>query len=252
MESVAPVVDEPSRPQARRRVRIINPAFQWKYTAVIIVAVFFLCTMLGTVLYGVLFQQARARLIDPTSSNPWENTMVLMGASGAFAVVVAAALGIWSVIMTHRICGPIYVMEGYLTSLAQGRFPRRRPLRKKDEFKEFYDLFWRAIEAMKDQRQNELHRLSEVLKALQAVGDPASPNRGIELELMTHQITALRKEIAETLGKEAVDSGGWAASPPARAKAPAAPGAPAAPSAPASAPPASARPASAPPASAAR
>ncbi|TAL37086.1 MAG: hypothetical protein EPN93_06575 [Spirochaetes bacterium] len=53
--------------------------------------------------------------------------------------------------LSHRITGPIYVMTGYLRELRGGGVPRLRPLRKRDEFKEFYeelrDLITRVITA---------------------------------------------------------------------------------------------------------
>jgi nitrogen fixation/metabolism regulation signal transduction histidine kinase len=42
---------------------------------------------------------------------------------------------------THKISGPIYIMSKYMREVINGGFPELRPLRKKDELKEFYELF---------------------------------------------------------------------------------------------------------------
>ena len=51
---------------------------------------------------------------------------------------------------THRISGPILVMSKYLNDMINGSCPITRPLREKDELKEFYELFNNMIESMKD------------------------------------------------------------------------------------------------------
>jgi hypothetical protein len=61
-------------------------------------------------------------------------------------IVLAALLQTFIVVfviirLSHRITGPIYVMTGYLRELRGGGEPRMRPLRKRDEFKEFYEEF---------------------------------------------------------------------------------------------------------------
>jgi hypothetical protein len=42
--------------------------------------------------------------------------------------------------ITHRISGPIYVMSNYFKDIIAGKIHKPRPLRDKDELKEFYNL----------------------------------------------------------------------------------------------------------------
>ena len=55
---------------------------------------------------------------------------------------------------THKISGPVYLMSGYMKDVMNGNYPDIRPLRKKDELKEFYSLFSRFINFIK-KRDNE-------------------------------------------------------------------------------------------------
>ncbi|MFH0974295.1 MAG: hypothetical protein V1874_00760 [Spirochaetota bacterium] len=50
---------------------------------------------------------------------------------------------------THKISGPIYLMSEYIKEIISGTYPDLRPLRKKDELKEFYELFSRLIAYIK-------------------------------------------------------------------------------------------------------
>lgn len=59
-----------------------------------------------------------------------------------------------SIFRTHRISGPLYVMMKYLREMKEGKKPVIRPLRKNDEFKEFYDEFCNAIETMYEHKHS--------------------------------------------------------------------------------------------------
>ena len=194
------------RTRGRRRNYVINPAFQWKYTIWVVLGVFLTSSLLSVVLFGVLHQQARARLVNPASSPPWENALTIVLSAAAFATVMAAALGFWGFIITHRISGPIFVMQRYLADLAAGRFPTARPLRKKDEFKEFFGELWRAIDALKTAKQADLAALTEVLNMAGSAADGDDDSRRRALEALTSRLDTLRKEAAEALGEELDDS----------------------------------------------
>ena len=51
----------------RRRLFFINPAFQWKYTLTIGLTVFCTTSVISTILYTVLHEQARMRVLQPNS-----------------------------------------------------------------------------------------------------------------------------------------------------------------------------------------
>ncbi len=54
------------------------------------------------------------------------------------------------IVQTHRIVGPLYVMSMYMRQIIEGKYPEYiRPLRKKDLFKDFYDLFVQMIDTVK-------------------------------------------------------------------------------------------------------
>jgi hypothetical protein len=53
---------------------------------------------------------------------------------------------------THRISGPIYIMSKYMNEIIEGKTPVTRPLREKDELKDFYGLFNKMLESIKKQR----------------------------------------------------------------------------------------------------
>ena len=130
----------------------------------VVVGVFLVSAFISVQLWGILYQQARARTLYHATASGDEIRLGILLFALAFAVAPALAVGLWSMFVTHRICGPIRVMENYLEQLALGRFPKRRSLRKKDEFKEFYDVLWHAIYSLEERKRSDLAALGEVLR----------------------------------------------------------------------------------------
>jgi hypothetical protein len=68
----------------------------------------------------------------------------------ALVVLQGIVLFIVLILKTHRIAGPIYVMSNYMKQIISGKIPPvLRPLRDKDALKDFYELFYKTIIALK-------------------------------------------------------------------------------------------------------
>lgn len=183
----------------RRRQYIINPAFQWKYAVTIGLAVFLISTIIGSVLYGVLHHQARLRMMHPETYVA-DVTLVIFLFGLLFAVVTAAGVAAWSILMTHRICGPLFVMEQYLMQLADGRIPKPRALRQKDEFKGFYTSFQQAMKSLRKRRREELDSLTEALAIVCSASGSTDVSREEFLESAASRLELLRKAAMESIG----------------------------------------------------
>ena len=149
-----------------------------------------------------MLHQARQRLIHPETYTG-EVALVILFAALAFAAVTAGGVAIWSLIATHRMCGPLFVLERYLTELAGGRLPTPRPLRRKDEFKELYRSFSRAIESLKSRKQADLALFAKALGSAKSALDGDDESRRRELKSLVLQMEKMHKAVAEDLGGEA-------------------------------------------------
>jgi hypothetical protein len=54
---------------------------------------------------------------------------------------------------THKISGPVFLMSRYIKEIINGSYPDVRPLRKKDELKDFYELFSKLIIFLKKREE---------------------------------------------------------------------------------------------------
>ena len=189
----------------RRRKYVIDPGFQWKYAALIAAVVFLISGLMSSLLYGMLHQQARLRAMSPSTYSA-EVTLVLVGFGVAYAVVTAAGVGAWSLIMTHRICGPLFVLERFIRELGQGRIPNIRPLRKKDEFKALYATFTDTVEVLKAHKLADLATLTKVVERANAAADADETACREALRSLTSDVNAMRKALAEAVGAELPNS----------------------------------------------
>lgn len=78
---------------------------------------------------------------------------------GVAALAVVGA-GFGGVLLSHRVAGPAMLMRRYLSALAQGRYPRVRSLRRRDELNDLFIAVVGAIEQVR-QRDAELVDLLE-------------------------------------------------------------------------------------------
>ncbi len=51
---------------------------------------------------------------------------------------------------THKMSGPLYVISHHIREIIAGRMPIIRPLRHDDEFQDFYELFTKMVNALKE------------------------------------------------------------------------------------------------------
>ncbi len=73
----------------------------------------------------------------------------------AFSVTQCIVLYFILIKKTHRISGPIYVMSKYINEVIQGNYPTLRPLRKKDELQDLYELLSKMIDAIRDRDEQD-------------------------------------------------------------------------------------------------
>lgn len=152
-----------NRPRCFRRQYIINRRFQLKYTGLAAFCVFAVSLVASIAIYFIQFQESQARILSSAWTHAQENTFAIGLFGVIFAGAMAVGFGLWSIMVTHRICGPIFVIRRFLDDLMAGSFPTRRALRAKDDFNDFYDHFWRTIDALRTKKHEETAQLSDAL-----------------------------------------------------------------------------------------
>ncbi|MCX7957878.1 MAG: methyl-accepting chemotaxis protein [Deltaproteobacteria bacterium] len=178
----------------RRKQFLINRAFQIKYTVIIAVIGIIIAVLWGTLFYKASKENSQQMLLlvqmDPNLSSMTDIIKDKLAAEDskimlyliAFVIAIFLSLVIWGILITHRIAGPIFIISRYVDSISEGKIPETRPLRKKDELKEFFDKFSKMLDALKGRENDDIVVINDVLKTLEAIRDTLPPERKAEIE----------------------------------------------------------------------
>jgi hypothetical protein len=195
-----------------RRSYLIDRSFQLKVAAWIALDVFAVTFLCGVVMLIVLEPQVRARVLNPVSAGLAGSMVTLLGFAAGFGLLAAGAFAAWSVLITHRLVGPIGVVARGLEQVSRGEFPRFRPLRKKDEFREFYAAYWRMVHALRARKQADLAVYAEIIEAANRAAASAHGPARDALASILESIRPLHEAAAQACSKAAAPDAAPAAS----------------------------------------
>lgn len=172
-------------PRLHRRTYVIDRGFQLKYTLTLVVVGALVSALFGGMMYLAHLDATRA--LPPSVRGELGGAEgTLLALTAAMSLLMAAALGLFGVLITHRVAGPVYVMSHYVSVLAKGRYPLMRPLRKRDELKGFFERFQDAIEALRQREADEAVQLEKAVATLKAL-----PTSG-ELTALISELEAMQ------------------------------------------------------------
>jgi methyl-accepting chemotaxis protein len=186
----------PGNPVSRRRY-LVDRGFQLKYALLMALAGLVVAAVFGTWLHQAHVQATALLTPDAETLALVERSdRLLLGAFIAISVLLAAALALLGVVITHRVAGPVFVMGHYLEVLAEGRFPRMRTLRRSDELKTFFRAFIEAVDAMKAREARHTAVLEDAVRRMRAVA-AAAPELSPAIEALSRAAQERRAALAQ-------------------------------------------------------
>jgi len=157
--------------RARRRTFLIDRKFQLKYTFIIVLVGVIVSALLGFFVYRTSLVNSELIGMDSDMKSlvHQSDTQVLFYLVG-FVGLMALALFIWGIFITHRVAGPIFIISRYLGQIRDGRVPEPRPLRKGDELKDFFDVFSGMLSSLKQRNAEEAELLIKLAGQMKESG----------------------------------------------------------------------------------
>ena len=159
----------------RRLIPIVDRRFQFKYTAIIVAIAAVVSTVLGFFLLDSYLTMNE--VIDLASLSPEVNDKLnnddarkVFVITIMFLVLEVVGLGVTGLLITHRVCGPVFVLTRHLSTMLEGKHPNPRPLRQGDEFRETFETFTAVVDAMKKRDADEIEKLKSAIAAAKAKG----------------------------------------------------------------------------------
>jgi hypothetical protein len=175
-----------------RRVYLVDRGFQLKYALLMAGA-----GALVALIFGLWLHQAHAQAIEVAGLDPAlreelaQGDRQLLVAFAGIAALLALALGLLGIVMTHRVAGPVSVMGHYVSVLARGAFPRMRTLRKTDELRSFFMVFIDAVDQLKARERGHVELLETSVSRMKAAL-PKAPELREAIEPLEREIRARR------------------------------------------------------------
>lgn len=161
-----------------RRTFLIQRRFQLKYILVIVIAGAAISMLFGAIMYQAHVEVSEMAFATATRNS--ERDRIVLALVIATAVLLAATLATFGVLITHRVAGPIFVLGRYVKLLGEGRYPALRPLRRDDELQEFYEAFHEAVDKMRARDRDEGQALSVAIERLSPLADTEETRAALE------------------------------------------------------------------------
>jgi nitrogen fixation/metabolism regulation signal transduction histidine kinase len=163
----------------RRSIPIVDKEFQYKYTAIIVAIVVVISAVLGYLLLHGYWEMNRIMDLAMESSEfsdkvNRDDALRVYYLSLLFIIFEVFAIGVLGLIITHRVCGPVIVIQRHLMSMLDGKYPPARPLRHGDEFQAAFNAFTAVLESLKKRDAEEVEKLNQVIAAARQKGVPAA------------------------------------------------------------------------------
>jgi len=108
----------------------------------------------------------------------------------AFSVLFVVILFLYTIVLTHKVAGPLFKISRYLDRISENDLGPIWPLRKGDQLQEFYRHFERAHEAIVARVRRDVEVLGAAIDAM-----PNGPEK--------EALQALRDEKTKSLGESA-------------------------------------------------
>ena len=186
-----------AKPAHHRRTYLVDRGFQLRYALVLALAGAALALFCGLWLHQAHTQATELLPLDAEARALVERSdRQLIGALVAIAGLMALALGVLGVVITHRVAGPVLVLTRHVASLGRGEIPHVRPLRRGDELQGLFRLLTEGTEALRDRERRHADLLDRVASSLR-LALPRSPELAGTLAAVEQAARERRASLAE-------------------------------------------------------
>jgi nitrogen fixation/metabolism regulation signal transduction histidine kinase len=106
----------------------------------------------------------------------------------AGVLLMALALGMTGIVVTHKLVGPAYRLKTMLREVRDGHLRVRGKLRKGDELQDIFEAFHEMIDALRAAQEKEITLLNDAIDKAKSVGIP--PEAIAEVEQVRDRMKA--------------------------------------------------------------
>ena len=180
-----------------RRTYLVDRGFQLRYALLLAGAGALLALLCGLWLHQAHLQATELLPLDAEARALVERTdRELLVALLGITALMAGALGVLGVIITHRVAGPVLVLGRYLRAFAAGHYPRVRALRRGDELQRLFGAFAEGVEALRARELAHADLLDDAAARVRAAL-PRAPELAGAADALAAAARARREALAD-------------------------------------------------------
>ncbi len=184
--------------QVRRRRILVIRGLQLKYSLIIAVVTAVLMMIMGVGMFKLYRQHITSAYFLPDMGEEqllvnFNHFLLFIAIFSGLMVASITGLG---VIITHRIAGPIYMLSRFCQKVAKGHLGNLRPLRQKDELKEFHESINLMIGSLRLEIRQDIDLAERVMAVLEKVKENRDQldQKRVEDLITSLKITLARKK----------------------------------------------------------
>ena len=181
------------RPQKRQLKNfLIDRGFQLSWVFRVSVVALLIVGVMGYFLYNTLVQSIDLVIIGQSSSVMDEHAHQKLVAGGeatkavtlyvlvSSAVLLVALLSIMTIVVTHKVAGPMYKIRRLLRSIDDGNFLLRERLRKGEEMQQVFSELENTLAKLRDARRQDVLQLQKLKTHLPDDDNFSAPRRTLQ------------------------------------------------------------------------
>ncbi len=132
-------------------------------------------------------REAELRWMEQELATADLHRLMIMGGVGAFLCVVVAG---FSVVLTHRVAGPLRVMTNKMQEISEGNLNPPRKLRKGDALQEQYQQFTGMVDTLRGKAEQDQRDLAAAMEQARSLAEACADDP---------EASAAVEELVETL-----------------------------------------------------
>ena len=169
--------------QRKLKNYLLDRRFQLKYTGMVVFVTVSVASVLGYLAYdfskgqteAFTAQMASQPSLDEATANDLEQfakqeDRKVRNAIVGGVLLLAIALGLTGILVTHRVVGPTYRMKRLFKHVGEGHLEVTTGIRKGDELQDLYHSFAEMVESLREQRAEDIERLERTVAQMEASG----------------------------------------------------------------------------------
>jgi len=169
--------------QRKLKNYLLDRRFQLKYTGMVVFVTVSVASVLGYLAYdfskgqteAFTAQMASQPSLDEATANDLEQfakqeDRKVRNAIVGGVLLLAIALGLTGILVTHRVVGPTYRMKRLFRHVGEGHLEVTTGIRKGDELQDLYHSFAEMVESLREQRAEDIERLERTVAQMEASG----------------------------------------------------------------------------------